>query len=216
MEQIKSYFNNLPGNFKNPRGYDSVVNLYLSKSKSVEKHLVYISINRQDFLKNIFIPFLDSLSWRCKKWLDYQDWKAILSLKELGQHYSEAGKILIDLILSQMNNKRLSTNLSHNSPVDRVQLYAEINKLLAAPSNFEVKEDGRIFIKSLNKYYSPRENIKVKLANKDGLIVNTFNSIVDCAKFLGIYPAMVKRRLVKSEPVLFNDKLLYIKRADFE
>lgn len=114
-----------------------------------------------------------------------------------------------------MNNKRLSTSLSKNSPVDRVQLYVEINKLLAAPSNFEVKEDGRIFIKSLNKYYSPRENIRVRLDNEDGLIVNTFDSIADCARFLGISPIIAKQRLVKSEPVLLNDKFLYIKRADF-
>lgn len=123
---------------------------------------------------------------------------------------------MIDLILSQMNNRRLSTNLSHNSPVDRELLYVKINKLLAAPSNFKVLEDGQIFILSLNKYYSPRENIRVRLYNEDGLIVDTFESIADCARFLSISPVMAKRRLVKSEPVLFNDKLLYIRRADLE
>ena len=46
------------------------------------------------------IPFFDSQQWIGKKYLDFIDFKSILSLKEKGHHYSKEGKILINLILS--------------------------------------------------------------------------------------------------------------------
>jgi hypothetical protein len=62
-------------------------------------------------------------------------------LKEQGHHMSEQGVKLIDLILSQMNNNRLSTNSSQPA-IDRALLLAEITKLLSGPSNFELR-NGR-------------------------------------------------------------------------
>lgn len=51
-----------------------------------------------------------------------------------GHHYSKEGKDLIDLILSQMNNNRLSTS---NQPIiDRDELNLKIQALLNKPSNF--------------------------------------------------------------------------------
>ena len=73
--------------------------------------------------------------------------------------------------------------------------------------NFEEKEDGRIFIKSLNKIFPPA-NIGVVVKDKDGLVLNTFASLSDCAKFLGV--SRSTRRLRKSEPLLVNGKLIYI------
>ena len=52
--------------------------------------------------------------------------------------------------------------------IDRALLQLKIDKLLAAPSNLEIKEDGRIFIKSLHKYYSNRNSITVKVQNDKG------------------------------------------------
>ena len=120
-----------------------------------------------DYIKNVLIPFFDNrpLVLHSKKELDYKDWKTVLNLKELGQHYTEEGKEVISLILSQINNKRLSTVGS--TLVDRNLLDGKVKKLLAAPSNFETKEDGRIFIKSLNKFYSNKNNIRVELKNED-------------------------------------------------
>jgi len=60
-------------------------------------------------------------------------------LKEQGHHFSKQGVKLIDLILSQMNNNRLSTSSSHPA-VDRTLLLAEINLLLLEPSNFELRK----------------------------------------------------------------------------
>jgi hypothetical protein len=91
---------------------------------------------------------------------------------------------VINLILSQMNYKRLSTNPAAPS-VDRDQLYIDINRLLEGPYNFEIKEDGRIFIKSLNRYYSDHSKVEVKLIDDNGLVIQTFESLTQCAETLG-------------------------------
>jgi hypothetical protein len=84
-----------------------------------------------------------------------------------------------------MNNKRLSTSAETSlSEVGREQLYLEINKLLNGPSNIEVKEEGRLFIKSLNSYYKGSGKTKVQIIDKKGLVFKTFISLSDCAKFL--------------------------------
>ena len=76
----------------------------------------------------------------------------MLKLKELGQHYTELGCETIELILSQMNIRRSSTNPDRDSIVKREVLQEKIDKLLNSPSNLERKEDGRMFIISQNKY----------------------------------------------------------------
>ena len=66
-------------------------------------------------------------------------------------HLAEKGIKLIDLIISQTNNNRLSTSLNHVVG-DRVQLLAKVKELLNGPSNFEIR-NGKKFVISLNKYY---------------------------------------------------------------
>ena len=52
-----------------------------------------------------------------------------------------------------MNNGRLSTNKKTEAMErDNSSFKAEIEDLLAAPSNIEVHEKGRIYIKSLKRY----------------------------------------------------------------
>ena len=89
--------------------------------------MIMLHINQQDFIINKLIPLFDSMEWRSKKLLDYQDWKFILRLKELGLQYTEEGLKVIDQIINQMNDNRLST--SGVSPkVDRAStLYAKWN-----------------------------------------------------------------------------------------
>jgi len=119
----------------------------------------------------------------------------------------------MSIINNQMNSRRLSTNTVGKEAelvVDRKFLDVEIDKLLRAPSNFEIKENGRIWIKSLNRYYSDGNKIKVHLKDENGLLISTFSSIASCAKFLDIHPATAKSRLQRNKPVLFNNKQLYI------
>ena len=67
-------------------------------------------------------------------------------MRDRCHHYEEEGKNLIDLIISQMNNKRLSTNQA--ARVDTVFLQTEIDKLLNGLSH-RAKRDVRR--KNLNK-----------------------------------------------------------------
>ena len=101
------------------------------------------------------------------------------------QKYTELGCETIELIMSQMNLKRLSTNPDCDLIVKRKVLQDKIYKLLNSPSNLERKENGRIFIISQNRYLN--EGAKaVQLIDNKGNIINTFHSKADCAKFLGV------------------------------
>lgn len=145
---------------------------------------------------------------------------AIFKLKERGHHYQEEGIKILNLILSQMKNNKLSTNLIsercgvNKSKVEREPLYLEINRLLDGPSNIEVRKDGRLFIKSLNSFYKGREKTKVGLVDNDGLVFNTFSSLSDCAKFLGVTQPTVKNRLAKNQLFMYNSKPFYIKMVN--
>jgi hypothetical protein len=137
---------------------------------------------------------------------------ATFKLKERGHHYQEEGKNTLNLIISQMNNNRLSSNQAGNLPkIERDKLYLEINKLLNGPSNIEVKEDGRLFIKSLNRFYTGSGKTEVQIISNKGLILKRFTSLSDCAKFLGLTQPTVKNRLIKNQPFLFENNPCFLK-----
>lgn len=136
----------------------------------------------------------------------------MLKLTELGLQHTDKGLKIIDTILSQMNNKRLSS--SGYIKVDRALLQSEIDKLLSEPSNYEYRQDGTIYIKSLNRKYSVRGKGRLKVIIQDtqkDLVLYTFDSLCDCAKFLGI--SQLSRRLHQSKPFLFENTLVCIKRV---
>jgi len=169
-----------------------------------------LHVSSVDYITNVLIPFFDGLTWSSKKEKDYNDWKTVLELKKLGLHYTEQGVTVINLILSQMNLNRLSTNTAKMSQIQLDSLQRDIVKLLTGPSNLEVEKDGRILIKSLNKYYTGSGSVKVELQDKNGLIVYTFGSISECAKFLDLAPGTVTTRLQKSMPVVVDNKELFV------
>lgn len=136
MKSIKAYLENLKntgGNYTNAIGISEV-----RSNNPNHKSTTRIETTRVPFITNVLIPFLESLTWQSKKYLDFQDWKNILKLKEQGHHLSLKGAKLIDIILSQTNNNRLSTSLNH-AAVDRKQLLVQVNELLKGPSNFEIR-----------------------------------------------------------------------------
>lgn len=200
MEAIRDFFNNLG----NGRGLDGAATLYHSNN------MIYLTISRLDYIAKVLIPFFDTLIWQSKKELDYQDWKTILKFRGLGLQYTEEGVKIINIILSKMNNNRLTTRRSTGK--DRAILESDIKKLLEGPSNFEVKQDGRVFIKSLKKYYSDRAKIRMELLDESGGIIKPFDSAADCAKYLNVSPTTVSQRLRKGKPFLFNNKLVSIKK----
>lgn len=212
LQKIKIYLDNLSSEASTDGNYVGAIGISTARSNNPNQlPSVRIETTRIPYITNIFIPFLESLTWRSKKQLDFQDWKNILLLKEQGHHFSKQGVKLIDLILSQMNNNRLSTSSSH-PVVDRPLLLAEIKLLLLEPSNFELR-NGRKWIISLNKYYnSSRTNICVIITDENGNNLHSFDSLADCAKFLGVDPSTVSKRINKGIPFLLENKQAYVKK----
>jgi hypothetical protein len=140
------------------------------------------------------------------------DFQAILSLKEKGHHYSKQGKDLIDLILSQMNNNRLSTS---NKPiVDRDNLSLKIQALLNKPSNLELRE-GRVWIISEARFQSEGGKSKaLELRDDQGNLVNAFKSISECGRYLSISPTSVSRLIKRAEFFTHNNKNVIISYSD--
>jgi len=210
MESIRDFMYNLPGVYKQKIDKTSI-RINITKDSMNKNPITRLTITKIDLIKDVIIPFFSSMTWRSKKELDYQDWVSIFKLKERGHHYQEEGIKILNLIISQMNNSRLSTHCDASLPkVGREQLYFEISKLLNGPSNIEVKEEGRLFIKSLNRF-SASGNTKVQIIEYSGLILNTFTSLTECAKFLGVSQTTVKNRLIENQLFLFENKPCCIK-----
>nr|QCW06938.1 hypothetical protein [Drechslerella brochopaga] len=180
------------------------------------KDLFQLVVKRVVFIEKVIIPIIDNLVWHTKKYLDYCDWKNILNIRNKGFHYLSEGKALIERIIKQMNNNRLSTSIKPKD--DKILLSAEIEKLLNKPSNYEMKE-GKVFIISLNRYFKeisntaqPIQLIEVKPKN----IISTFNSLSDCVKFLGYGKSTVHNRLVKGIQFLYKGKLVYLQKYHYQ
>ena len=80
------------------------------KSMSNPKSKLKLSITQLDYLINIFIPFLETMEFKSKKILDFEDLKFISTLIYQGKYLRPEIKDLILKISYSMNNFRLSTN----------------------------------------------------------------------------------------------------------
>ena len=98
-----------------------------------------------------------------------------MQMKDKGFHYTDEGIELIKLTLKQINSQRLSTNPGGSALlVNRELLLSKISQLLSQPSSFELKEDGKIFIKSLNRYYYNNViRLSIEMLDELGLVVKT-------------------------------------------
>ena len=96
MQEIKNFFNNLAQT--NTSSYKSKSISFSSYKRYVNSRysIINLKIQNKDFIANVLIPFFDSMVFFSKKGLDFQDWKSIFKLKELGQHYTEEGIKVID------------------------------------------------------------------------------------------------------------------------
>lgn len=215
LKAIQSFFNDLGVN--NSSAYmrnqnKGVSGVSFDNRIASKGEISYLYITQENFITLALIPFFDSLHWYTKKEEDYKDWKLVLEIKKLGLHYVEKGIRVINLIISQMNLNRLSTNPAKISPCLPAKLKEDISELLSGASNLEVK-DGKTLIKSLNKYYTGRGN-KVDIRDKNGLLLYSFDSISKCAKFLGISGGTVSKRLVDNIPVIVGSKEFFISKPD--
>lgn len=234
MEAIRYYFNNLPclsngliegmqTQVRPDKDTPSFAYIYVEKRKDKtdgkQSDMIVLDITRTDYLSKVFIPLFDSMEWHSKKYLDFQDWKLIhffffvKKKMEKGLHSLPSGKELIDLILSQMNAKRLSN--SKSKLVSREELLTKIEELLSLPSNYEIKEEGRIWVISENKYYRDKNSIAVILQNGDGNVIEKpFETLTACAQSLGETRNLITRYMLKGEPLLINNKPVYIKKSE--
>jgi uncharacterized iron-regulated protein len=100
--------------------------------------------------------------------------------------------------------------------VNRILLQKDIDRLLTEPSNFEVREQGRVWIKSLNRYQSTAKKIGLVLLDEKGLVLNSFDSVSSCSDFLGISRKTIMKRLSENKAVSFYNKIVYIKKVELE
>lgn len=210
LEAIKQFLLNLPGTYNITRVDNNIIGLNIDKKPKNEnsKPMAKIQIYKTDYINNVLIPFLDSLNWLSKKKIDYIDWKLILTIKNEGKHFTEQGKEVIYLISKRMNRNRLSTNLTpHSLPQNLLE--EKIFNILNEPSNYEIQSNGKILVKSTGVYLKGRGNIKLEILDDKNLLFKSFNSIKECALFLGVSERTINRRLEDNKPFLFegNHKL---------
>jgi len=134
---------------------------------------------------------------------------------EKGFHYTDEGIELIELIRNQMNNRRLSTiNYSINNRelvVDREVILSKINKLLNGPSNFELKEDRQIFIKSLGRNYHNNIPVTIQMLDENGNLVKNWDSLTSCAYSLRMSKGGIQYRIKSSKRFEYEGKTVYLK-----
>lgn len=180
------------------------------KAKNIRsKPMTHIRVNDMHYIRYILVPFFDKLIWFSKKEKDYIDWKTILNYIIQGKHLTQEGQDIILFINSRMNTRRLSTNIPSILPEN---LEERIEKLKEAPSNYEIHSDGRIYIKSKGVYLRGRGNVKVEVFNEKDLLINTFNSIKECAIYFKVDIKKISRRLNNSKVLYFKGKKYIFKR----
>lgn len=217
MEAIKEFLNNLADLSGSNIGNLSFAYLYVdNKERHNLTDIIIVKVTQGGYIKKVLIPFLDSLKWQSKKVKDYQDWKILFQLKEKGLHYLPDGLKVMKDIIDQMNRRRLSSNEKAEGKLGRVSLDKEINRLLSGPSNLVVMDDGRVLIKSLNKYYSPRLSIKVEILDVNSNVLKTFPSIKDCAEFLGVTRQVLTRRILSRNSILLDSEQVWVRKIEEE
>jgi len=203
MDAIKQFFENLPGT----HGLDIVKKSIYNPKGVNHQPVIQLVISQTDYIKNVLIQFFSSLEWHSKKELDFNDWVIIFNLKERGHHYQEEGLRVLNTIVNQMNNSRLST--SKNISIDRDQLLKDIAILLNGPSNYEIIGDRKI-IKSLNKLAGVGKQVIIQLEDENGNVIKTLYSILDCAKFFKVSRTLIYSRLSYNKSVIFEGKHVFI------
>lgn len=94
LKGIQEFLLGLPGQYKITRQDSNILGIIVDRKAKNEnsKPMARIYTYKTDYITNVIVPFLDSLTWLSKKELDYQDWKIILRLKNQGKHFMSEGK----------------------------------------------------------------------------------------------------------------------------
>lgn len=110
-----------------------------------------------------------------------------------------------------MNSKRLSN--SGASKIDRNELEQEIYEMLnkAGNSNYEIR-DGRVWIKSLDRFQNKFKSEVIKLFDSEGNLLAIYPSMLKCSKDLGIDNSTLRYRLKNNLIFDYKGKLVYLKK----
>jgi len=233
MEAIKNYLNGLNSHFNDG------VYLTTYKSKTNERSdMVNLTATKSEFISQVIIPLFQNLRWGTKKELDFLDWISVLKIKQLGIHHTEEGVGMIQRIIGQMNNNRLSTSPSSAAAVvaaeddhtpfsliprreirgcsheDRNTLLLDLKTMLGVGSNYIINDKGQTIIKSSGKFLKKGSAIMILILDGEGNTLNEFKSINACASFLGISHDTVRARLRSGKSIKFNSNLVYVKKKD--
>jgi len=148
-----------------------------------------------EFLRNVLVPLFSDLNWLTKKFLDFEDWREVLNLKDKGHHLTPEGKDIILKIIAQMNNNRLSTNIVEGESIDRVQLYKDIRNLLAVESYAKAKKSRNLLVGT------PEKEVLLK----------SFPSVYSCAKFLGVNRYRVNQSFKLNKLLMVEGRVYYVR-----
>ena len=153
---------------------------------------VILEINNIRVLFNTVLPLYSNLMLT-KKSKDFVDWSKIVKIYYYGYHTLSEGIELINLIKSQMNNYRLSSNsLLCTIKIDKDIILEKLNYLLSLPSPYEIKNSIR-FLRGTDKLVSEKLNITVEDTKGN---IQYFNSIIDCSLKINISRKIIKNCLI--------------------
>lgn len=97
--------------------------------------------------------------------------------------------------------------------IDRDSLELEISEILnnANSSNYEIRE-GRVWIKSLNRFQSQFKGVPIKLFDSEGNLLAIYPSLLKCSKEMGILRHTLMYRLKNNNTFEYKGKLVYLKK----
>lgn len=209
LVEIKNFLNNLAASknlAKNER-------TYLDKHDFTSLSDKNLKVTHTLFIGNVLIPFLDDLTFITRKGLDYYYWKTVFKLKEKGVHHIPEGREVIDLIFSQMNERRYSTYKGDKKSVDLGLLQTKIDEFLQGPSNY-ISKEGRTWIISLKKFLSSTAATGVEMIDQTGSIIKSWRTVTECAEDLNLSRGGVQKRIKSQMEFSLNNRNGVLKRIN--
>lgn len=91
----------IPNNMRSIKGLDKPIQL---REKSLPENMCIIKISHMTYIRKIFIPFLENLTFFSKKEYSFKDWKTIVLIKLRGKHLTPEGRIICESLSSRMND----------------------------------------------------------------------------------------------------------------
>jgi uncharacterized protein YxjI len=88
---------------------------------------------------------------------------------------------MIQRLIGQMNNNRLSTSPCCSTLEDRNSLLLDLKTMLEAGSNYIINDKGQTIIKSSGKLLKKGSPIAILILDGEGNILNELKSINACA-----------------------------------